>query len=146
MFGQASIEETRVIKLVLSNYYLTSGQSFNVEKLNIFFMNVNPLVKSQLLKFWGFQSGTLPCKYLGIPFFSGKEKHVFWDDLISSTSNQILLWKSKWLSFAGKLVMLKVVLHSLPSYLMSVLKIPYEKGLTLQKLFKNFLWEKNVSI
>lgn len=77
LMGQATMEEAKVIKRVISNYCSYSGQICNSKKSKIFFLNINPIVKTQLTKFWGFQCGLLPCKYLGLPFFLRKEKHAF---------------------------------------------------------------------
>lgn len=53
-------------------------------------------------------------------------------------------WKSKLLSFGGKIVLIKHVLNSMPVHLLSVLNIPKGVISRLQKIFSNFLWGSSV--
>lgn len=124
LFGQASIRELRVIKVVIEDYVSSSCQLVNMDKSKIIFVNVSPLVQHRLVRFWCFSIGSFPCKYLGILFLSRSEKHIFEENILSTISNTILIWKQKWLSFTGKILMIKVVLSSIPTYIMSFLKIP----------------------
>lgn len=49
-------------------------------------------------------------------------------------------WKSKWLTYAGRLVKIKAILCSIPIFWMSVLWFPSNFIAQLQKIFRNFLW------
>lgn len=52
----------------------TAGIRSNVQKSNMFLAGVSEDVKRELLKLNGFQAGSLPFRYLGIPLASIKLK------------------------------------------------------------------------
>lgn len=67
---------------------------------------------------------SLPSTYLGLPLFLGGNLGGFWDSLISKFRNKLASWKGKWLSSAGRLVMIKSVLSGLPIFWLGFLWIP----------------------
>jgi hypothetical protein len=50
--------------------------------------------------------GCLPRKYLGIPLFQGKNKSKLWKGLAQKKFRNMDGWKGKWLSSAGRIIML----------------------------------------
>ncbi|CAA0840468.1 RNA-directed DNA polymerase (reverse transcriptase)-related family protein, partial [Striga hermonthica] len=58
-------------------------------------------------------------KYLGLPLGIGNSKIGTFSFLEESVKNRISNWKTKFLSFAGKEVLLRSVLNALPLYAMS---------------------------
>ncbi|KAK6774153.1 hypothetical protein RDI58_029392 [Solanum bulbocastanum] len=52
-------------------------------------------------------------------------------------------WKSSFLSPAGKEVMLKSVLSSIPSYALSCFQFPDNLGKEITAIFSEFWWGKN---
>ncbi|XP_042974708.1 uncharacterized protein LOC122306346 [Carya illinoinensis] len=49
-------------------------------------------------------------------------------------------WKSKMLSFGGKILLLRHVLNSMPIHILSVVKVPKAVFGMINKIFSNFLW------
>lgn len=49
-------------------------------------------------------------------------------------------WKNKFLSQAGKEVLIKAVLQAIPTYIMSVLKLPRSICRELNSMFSRFWW------
>lgn len=88
--------------------------------------------------------GTLPCSYLGIPFFIGNNLDTFWEIICKLIMDRISLWKHKWLSFVGKIQMVKFVLNAIPIYMMSVLKAPCHTLNQLKSTLRSFLCNDNV--
>ncbi|XP_059066346.1 uncharacterized protein LOC131045374 [Cryptomeria japonica] len=143
LFGCATLKEAQAIDQVIRNYVAFSGQKVNKEKSKIFFLNTQSLLRDKLQKFWGFQLGDLPCTYLGVPFFANKVKVSFWDKKVSGVSKKILAWNHKWLTMAGKIVLIKSVLNAVPTYLMSILKAPKDVIVSLKDTLRSFLWNNN---
>lgn len=81
-------------------------------------------------------------KYLGLPLVLGRSKKSVFAYIIERVTKKIRNWKSKFLSAAGKNVLLKSVIQALLVYTMFVFKLP--KGLCqeLTKLMANF-WLSN---
>jgi hypothetical protein len=51
-------------------------------------------------------------------------------------------WKEKFLSQAGKEVLLKAVIQSIPTYTMSVFMLPKSVCIDINSMMSNFLWEQ----
>ncbi|KAK2656716.1 hypothetical protein Ddye_009768 [Dipteronia dyeriana] len=65
-----------------------------------------------------------PVNYLGLPL-GGKSNGVsFWKPLLVRIESRLASWKRKFLNKGGRLVLIKVVLSSIPTYYMSVFKVP----------------------
>lgn len=120
LFGVASLREAQVIKKIISDYAAFFGQKVNNQRSKVFFMNVSPLVRDKLVCFWIFQVGIFPCMYLGIPFFLGSKKASFSDKVVHSITSKISSWNHKWLTMVGKILLIKSILNSIPTYLMSI--------------------------
>jgi hypothetical protein len=68
--------------------------------------------------------GKVPFLYLGLPI-GGDLRHLgFWDPVLSRIRNRLSGWKSWFLSFCGRLILLKSVLTSLFVYTLSFFKAP----------------------
>ena len=67
--------------------------------------------------------GKIPFK---IPFLQFKILHrlSFWDSIVNRIKSRLSGWNSRFLSFGGRLVHMKVVLTSLPVYALSFFKAP----------------------
>ena len=54
------------------------------------------------------------------------------------------MWKRKFLSKGGRLVLIKSVISSMPAYLMSVCRIPVGVAKSVEKLQRSFYWGDKV--
>ena len=64
--------------------------------------------------------------------------------MIQCIQCQIASWKVRWLSLAGRILLIKSVLAAIPNYFIVVLKIPSGVLDTIKKLIKGFLWSGNL--
>lgn len=67
----------------------------------------------------------------------------FWDKVITGVSKKILSWNSKWLTMAGKIILIKSVLNAVPIYLMPILKAPKSILVSLKDTLRSFLWNNS---
>ncbi|GAU21296.1 hypothetical protein TSUD_287060 [Trifolium subterraneum] len=74
---------------------------------------------------------TLRCKvgkvsflYLGLPIGGDPRRLDFWEPVLNRIQNRLSWWKSRFLSFGGRLVLLQSVLTSLHVYALSFFKAP----------------------
>jgi len=79
-------------------------------------------------------------KYLGLPLTLGPSPPSLWTKVISKIKSKIAYWGGQWLTKAGKLVLIKVVLSTLPIFQSSLLLAPKSTMEQISKLFQDFLW------
>lgn len=60
--------------------------------------------------------------------------------MVVKVSNRIQGWQGKLLSYGGKAVMIKAVLHSLPLYLLSAVSPPKTILNQVEKIIARFYW------
>lgn len=85
----------------------------------------------------------LPIKYLGVPLFKGRAKLDYFMELEANFTKRISGWRSRLLSFGGKLTLLKSVLTAVPIHSLSIIKAPRTLFKRLDKYMANFLWNSN---
>ncbi|XP_072076501.1 uncharacterized protein [Arachis hypogaea] len=72
----------------------------------------------------GCKDAYLPDRYLGISLGANPKLVKTWKPVIDMVEEKLSLWKAKSLNKAGKLVLIKPVLNSLPIYYLSLYKMP----------------------
>ncbi|XP_048502752.1 uncharacterized protein LOC125498565 [Beta vulgaris subsp. vulgaris] len=79
-------------------------------------------------------------KYLGIPSISGRSKRAVFDSLLDRIWKKLQGWKEKYLSRAGKEILLKSVIQAIPTYLMGVYKLPCSVTQKIHSAMAQFWW------
>ena len=78
--------------------------------------------------------------YLGLPLLVGRSKQNTFRALKEKLDNKPSGWKEKLLSQAGKEVLIKAVAQAIPTYTMSVFKLPNSLCDDLIKIIRRFWW------
>eukprot|EP00253_Pinus_taeda_P034254 PITA_34254 len=118
-------EQGMLIKLDMANTFDWVNLSFlwNVDQQAIQRIALS-------LSFLGFTSWD-KIKSLGLPITLGPNKLSLWKEVISKIKSKITTWGGQWLTNAGKLILIKSILSSLPIYQASFLlspKMPIYQG------------------
>jgi len=79
-------------------------------------------------------------KYLGFHLKANDYRIADWKWLLEKLEAHLSLWSHKWLSRAGRLVLVKSVLEAIPVYWMSLSWIPKEILEKTRKICFKFLW------
>ena len=66
----------------------------------------------------------LPTTYLGVPLGANMRRLSAWQPIIDRIKSRLSTWKANCISRAGRLVLIKAVLNSLPIYYLSIFKMP----------------------
>nr|XP_025628468.1 uncharacterized protein LOC112721637 [Arachis hypogaea] len=133
----------RNYKRLLRCFELMSGLSINFEKSNLIPVNCSQELVSRMCQLLGCQEATLPVKYLGISLGANPRLVKTWKPILDKIEEKLSLWKAKVLSKAGKLVLIKSVINSLPIYYLSLYKMPSAVARRIITLQMRFLWGKD---
>lgn len=153
VFCIATEEEARNMAQILSMYQRASGQEINYAKSAISFAKGTPkqtqdgtpkqtqdtiITLLGIVKIGGFG------KYLGLPETIGRNRHDTFQYIIHRIKSKLDSWYSKFLSPAGKEVLLKAVITALPTYTMSCFLLPKTIIKEITKAMRNFWWSANL--
>ncbi|KAE8735747.1 THO complex subunit 1 [Hibiscus syriacus] len=114
--------------------------NLNLAKSKLLGINMEEDVLTDWAAQMGCSVGSFPTEYLGLPLGAKKNSEVLWDPVFRNFSAKLAGWKTTCLSLAGRTVLLKSVLTSLPIFFLSLFKMPCKIGKKLNSLMANFLW------
>ncbi|XP_016165230.1 uncharacterized protein LOC107607841 [Arachis ipaensis] len=142
LFCPLEEETVRNYKRLLRCFEVMSGLSINFDKSSLIPVNCSQEWASQMCRLLGCQAANLPVKYLEINLGANPRLVKTWKPLIDKVEEKLSLWKAKVLSKARKLVLIKFVINSLPTYYLSLYKMPVTvaKKISLQR---RFFWGKD---
>ena len=83
----------------------------------------------------------LPFNYLGMPLGDNPKKKCFWEPVIEKVTKRLASWKKGYFSKGGRLTLIQSVLSSIPTYYLSIFKMPASIREDLERIMRNFLWE-----
>ncbi|KAL5543569.1 hypothetical protein UlMin_007353 [Ulmus minor] len=140
VFGKACFTEARHIKETLDSFCSWSGLSFNSSKSSIFFSgNTRGAVANQLTGFLGFEHISMDSCYLGLPMFRTNKRNDF-NYLVECLDSKLAGWKSRLLSKASRLTLIKFVALAMPIYAMHTARIPKAICAKLDARIRRFWW------
>jgi hypothetical protein len=141
IFGKATPKEAKSIQTCLEKYCLWSGQSINPGKSSIrFSKNTNPSTSALILDLLPFSPNPTKSIYLGLPILFGNSKRAAFQFIYDRVYSKMEGWRAKTLSQASRLMLIKSVAASIPSYAMSTFLLPKSICSQLDRSFKNFWW------
>ncbi|XP_059452771.1 uncharacterized protein LOC132183336 [Corylus avellana] len=127
---------------------IRQGQQLNKDKTSIFFShNTSPEIKQTILVLMGIPKTRRYDKYLGLPALVGKSRSQAFKSIKDRVWKRMQDWKLNFLSQAGNEVLLKAVVQAIPTYSMSIFKLPKGLNLEINAPMQKFLWgyQKNDS-
>lgn len=112
IFCRASLDNCGAIKHVLSAYEEASGQAVNLDKSSNCF---SPNLDVDLIE---------NVKGVLCPSFIGRYKRKAFQTIKERVGKKLQLWKTRFFSSAGREVLIKAVVQAIPTYTMSVFRLP----------------------
>ncbi|KAL9670582.1 hypothetical protein QQ045_008135 [Rhodiola kirilowii] len=128
------------IKEALKTFKEWSGLIISEEKSAIYFGGCSENEENLLSSLANFQKGQLPFNYLGVPLHGKRLKGADFSMIIDKMTSKIKAWSSRFLSYAGRLVLVKHVLSFIGSYWMRVLIFPKCVLKKISAICRNYLW------
>jgi len=126
---------------ILEVYEAGSGQKLNLQKTSIIFSrNTCAAKRQEILSLSGFSESHRIDTYLGLPSFIGRSKVQAFNSIKDRVQQRLNNWKVKFLSQAGKEILLKAVVQAIPTYSMSVFLLPATLCREPQGMMQHFWW------
>ncbi|KAL8508723.1 hypothetical protein ACS0TY_019109 [Phlomoides rotata] len=88
----------------------------------------------------GFQLGSLPFVYLGIPLYKGARRKALFVSLCDRMRSMVQGWSHRHLSHGGRLALIRSTLATLPLYYLQVLQPTAEIFHELEQIMARFFW------
>ena len=83
---------------------------------------------------------SLPAEYLGLPLGAKRKASSVWDGIEERFRKRLANWKRQYISKGGRLTLIRSCLSNLPTYVMSLFRLPRRVKIRLEKIQRDFLW------
>lgn len=144
LFARATLSECSKIANIISMYERASGQKINFNKSEVSFSkNVVPSKRGEILQILGVREVDRHQKYLGLPTIIGRSKNTVFQCIKGRVWKKMQGWKEKLLSRPGKEVLIKAVAQAIPTYMMSIFRIPEGLIDDINSMLARFWWGSN---
>ncbi|XP_019266683.1 PREDICTED: uncharacterized protein LOC109244105 [Nicotiana attenuata] len=144
----SSADPTSLILMMskLEVYEKVSGQMVNKGKSGFYTsLKEGDTRITDISRITGFSYCQFPMIYLGCPIYVGRKKVVYFNNMVAKVANRMQGWQGRLLSYGGKAVLIKSVLHALPLHLLAVVHPPKTVLNQIDKIIANFYWGKEDS-
>jgi hypothetical protein len=141
IFCKANSVEWRRLTKLLDKYEAASGQKLNKDKTSIFFSrNTSPEKQKEIALLSGLQATQSYDKYLGLSTLVGKSRTQAFAGIKDRVWKCINNWKTKFLTQAGKEILIKAVAQAILTYCMSVFLMPKILCKEIEGMMQRFWW------
>ncbi|CAJ2637186.1 unnamed protein product [Trifolium pratense] len=146
LFCKGTSSNIEVLSSFFARYAQISGQYINPHKSTIFAGSITHTRLTSIASSLGFCIGTLPFMYLGVPIFKGKPKAVYFQPLVDKVKMKLASWKASLLTYAGRIQLVKSVIHSMLVYSITTYSWPISLIKMLERYMRNFIWSGDLLV
>ncbi|KAM6565848.1 uncharacterized protein LOC133031191 [Cannabis sativa] len=144
VYCRANDREVSNILHLLQLFEIASAQQVNFSKSSVFFStNVPNATRDRLCGILRMRHADEHSTYLGLPCVMGRNKDAILGFLKDKMQKRIQSWEGRFLSTAGREVLLKTVAQALPSFAMSVFLLPLKTCSHLESLMSKYWWSSS---
>lgn len=138
VFLKPSLENIINLNRILQCFQIVSGLKINFGKSSLYGWNEPDLQNWAAIL--GCRVGSLPINSLGTYIGISPRKKLFWKPLLERFDSKLVAWRKNSLNQAGRRVLIKACLNSLPSYWFHMHRIPVGIIKLIDKKMNNFFW------
>lgn len=144
VFCKAKLEEVQTVKGLLCKFEEIFGLRINYDKSILCGVGTSDSNLRLFTEAFNCQTQKLPVKYLGMPLGANPKLKSTWKPIIDKVRTKLASWKKRYLSFGGRIVLIKSVLCSLPIFYMSLFKMPEGVTKSIESIQAKFFWGGSV--
>ncbi|KAJ9709801.1 hypothetical protein PVL29_001319 [Vitis rotundifolia] len=141
-FSNSREEELQTLKSLLLVFGHISGLKVNLDKSNIYGINLDQNHLYRLAEMLDCKVSSWPILYLGLPLGENLKACGFWDPVVERISKRLDGWQKAYLSFGGRITLIQSCLTHMPCYFLSLFKIPASVAAKIERLQRDFLWSR----
>jgi len=93
----------------------------------------------------GFNIGSIPFTYLGVPIIKGKPKTLYFQPLVDKVKLKLSAWKASLLSNAGRIQLVKSVVQSILLDCLSIYSLLVQLIKDMERWMRNIIWSGYVN-
>ena len=112
-----------------------------MSKSHLIGINLDVGEVEELAEILGCSVGEWPIPYLGLPLGGNPRGRNFWEPVVRKVAKRLDGWKRPFLSKGGRVTLIQSVLAALPTYYMSIFRMPIGVQEEIEKLMRDFLWQ-----
>lgn len=140
-FLKADYKNSHNLSLIFKEYEKASGQMINLEKSSITFGNrVYQHTRDNIMRTLQIPNTGGGGKYLGLPEQFGRKKKDMLQYIQERVQQKIDGWQTRFLSTAGKEMLIKAVAYAMPVYSMNCFQLPMELCSEIDSMIARFWW------
>ena len=141
IFSSAKPSSTLCLKKLIDDFCLFSGQSLNTSKSSIYYApSTIKYHRRQTKSILGIKKNKTHEKYLGLPIINGRVTKNLFNSIITKMNLKLNVWYNKYLSLAGRTVLINSTLQTIPYYAMAAFNLPIGVKHGIQKTMKHYFW------
>ena len=133
-------EATERTSALLEMFFDFSGLRLNRTKSTFIAFGMSSEEMSQCAHILSTPVGSLPIRYLELPLMGGRLSSREWQPVVATMERRLGGWRARLLSHGGRLELLKAVLSAIPTYYMSLLRVPVGVRKRMEAIMRNFFW------
>lgn len=141
IFTDGTLSSVQGVLQVLQEFEAFAGLSISVDKSCFFPSGLTELEMDEITQASGISVGSLPIRYLGLPLNSRKLSITNCEPLLQQVRSKINAWTSKYLSFAGRQVLISTVIAGITNFWCGAFILPKECIRAIDKMCNAFLWK-----
>ncbi|KAK6782011.1 hypothetical protein RDI58_019807 [Solanum bulbocastanum] len=133
-----------LIMSILEDYEHTSDQLINKEKSHFMIpSNTSQSIIYRIQEVTGFSKKDSPITYLGCPLYIGRQRIIYYSQLVDKVSKKICGWQARILSFGGRITLIKHALLSMPIHIMAAVAPPSTTIKYIESIIAEFFWGRD---
>uniref|UniRef100_A0A1D1ZAL7 LINE-1 reverse transcriptase n=1 Tax=Anthurium amnicola TaxID=1678845 RepID=A0A1D1ZAL7_9ARAE len=139
IFMKDHLGTVREIGDVITQFSTLSGLHLHCDKSKVY-IGAKVSHRRTLPDILKVREGSLPVCYLGLPLFSKSLKAAHCQNLVDKVRKQISCWKTRLLSKAGRLELIRSIISSYSIFWSTAFALPCSTILAIEALLSRFFW------